>query len=139
MFVSENSSYWNHDAFEGSTRWGSVRFATISGGASRSIHAISEVNRREYLDRAGLRFINHLHTGTGMITQLFEAHNHFMDHHSSRFPYAPLPTRGSPAFNSTSITISLLNAVGLDHRMSSSQQRWAVGMGSHIHSRYFGR
>ena len=139
MFISENSRYWSDSAFADNTRWGNVRFATISGGASRSIHVISVINSMNYLDRAGLRFVNHLYTGTGMITQLFEAHNHFMDNHSRSFNYALLPARRAPAFNSTSMVISLLNAIELDHRMTNSQRRFAIGIGSEIHPRNFGR
>jgi len=139
MFISENSHYWNSNAFSNNTRWGNVRYASLSGGASISAHVISVVNSMNYLDRPGLRFSNHLHTGVGMATQLFEVHNYFMTNHNQGFRYALLPGRNAPAYNSTSMVISLLNAVGLHHGMTSSQQRFAIGMGSVIHPRNFGR
>jgi len=142
MFVSQSSSYWNHAYFEDYTRWGNVRYAFISGSSCSGLmgNAISQVNRMAYLDRPGLQYINHLYTGKGMISGLFEAHAHFMDFHRTSFWYAPLPVPAwlSEGFNSTSITLSLLNSVGLDHGMTSNQLRWAVGANRHIHPRYFG-
>jgi len=126
--------------FSGRIRWGNVHYATLSGGKGGQ-SAISEVNRLPYLDRAGLNFVNHLHTGTGKIAELFAAHNHFMGHHSTCFTYAILPVPGwlAQEFNSTSIAIGLLNAVGLDHGMTDAQLRRAIGINRQIAPHYFGR
>jgi len=163
MFVSKNSPYWYHPAFNSfGIRWGSVRHATISGNAQNDnllavvgvTRAISEVNRVDragvgYLDRSGLMFLNHLHTGTGMVTQLFAAHNHFMYDSNMRFPYALVPGHGIwgttppgfglPRYNSTSVTLSLLGAVGLNHGLSLSQQAQYLGSHRRISPHHFGK
>lgn len=131
--------------FSDNIRWGSVRYAHISGGATNEnwqaaipfvTTAISTANREAYLDRSGLMFLNHLYTGTGMVTQLFAAHHHFMDNHSARFRYTIIP--GNVGFNSTSVTVSLLSSVGLCHGLSD--QRFVQHLGSHrtIAPRHFG-
>jgi len=150
MFAASGTDAYSkfYRLYAGNVRWGGVRFATISGGASNEgltaifglESAVSAINRQDYLGRAGLSFINHLHTGTGMISQLFDAHNHFSRYHSGHFTYRLLPPLSRPmGFNSTSVTISLLRSVGLDHGMSGNQQNWAVGIDNHIHPMFFGR
>ena len=127
-------------------RWGNVRYGFISGsargGRTGNRYAVSEINRlsnnRSYLERPGLQWINHLYTGIGMVSQLFAAHSHFDTNHGTSFRYFPIPLTRSQ-FNSTSITISLLDSVGLSHGMSPSQQRWARGANRHISAEHFGR
>jgi len=147
MFVSPNSAFYNNPYFRMNNRWGNVRYAFLSGAGEFGyslyhfgfIHAVSRVNSNHYLSRDGLRFINHLHTGTGVIRDLFAAHEHFAANYSRRFPWNPIPIPGIGGANSTSITIGLLNAVGLNHGLTSAHQRRAVGIGSTVHPRFFGR
>ena len=138
MFVSPNSYFFTHPDFI-ETGWGNVRLATISGtgefGISRNIlHAVSAINSSHYITRDNLLFKNHLHTGEGMVQQLFNAHEHFGRFHNRRFMYTPAGLLGR---NSTSVTIGLLNAVGLDHGMTGRPR--AVGIQSAIGSIFFGR
>jgi len=150
MFVSPRSRFYNHVAFSGEDSndpgWGNVRFASISGvGQPRvimaghpprpipTLFAESRVNNQNYLDRNYLRFLNHLHTGTGMVQQLFDAHDYFYRFHRRRFAWNGFWT------NSTSVTIGLVNAVGLDHGLSAEQQARATGFDNAILAQYFGR
>jgi len=71
----------------------------------------------------------------GMAGSLFNAHGHFEAHHSWTFQYTPA---GMSGFNSTSVTIGLLNAVGLDHRLSGSDRTRSVGINNPVPSRFFG-
>jgi len=147
MFVSRSSPYWDHPDFNyfEPIFGGNVRFAHLSGGASdegiRALlglsTAVSAVNRQNYLERSNLRFLNHLHTGRGMITNLFAAHVHFDTYHSTHFQYVLLPS--GIGHNSTSITLSLLNAVGLNHGLTWGQRRLAIGMNMMIHPGFFGQ
>jgi len=136
MFVSRDSAFHANAYF--TERWSGVWHATLSGtgvlGLSRNlygIYAVSQVNSSDYFNRNNLRFINHLHTGVGMVEQLFNAHDHFTTYHSRRFGYGPAGVTINRV-NSTSITIGLLNAVGLDHGLTPAQQRRAVGIQSTV-------
>jgi len=140
MFTTSDD-FFNNSAFN--TRWDGVRFATISGHGEWALSplgwwTISQVNRQPYLDRAGLRVLNHIHTGPGKIKELFEAHEHFNDYYNRSFVYRPAPLEEGH-FNSTSIIISMLNAVGLEHGLTATLRLQAVGILRHIEPRYFNR
>jgi len=144
-YLSKNGAPAHLQYFSGNIRWGSVRYAHISGGSSNenllavlpfATSAISVANRDAYLDRSGRIFLNHLHTGTGMITQLFDAHFYFMENHSTRFRYNLAPS--VVGFNSTSVAVSLLNSVGLDPGLSDLRLGQHLGSHRAIAPSYFG-
>ena len=117
-----------------------LRYAFLSGTGTPGFRGIrpgmfseSTINNINYHNRANLQFIHHIHSGVGMVEALYFAHNHFMSYHNRSFPWNAGWT------NSTSITLGLLGAVGLDHQLTAEQQRRAAGINRTIPPRYFGR
>ena len=143
MFVAYGHAFYGTRDFRYNTRWG-LRYAFISGGAQTTlanillgpaVSTVGVINSNAYLERADRRFWNHLHSGTGMVQQLFNAHNHFMDNYSRRRAFAYT----GRWVNSTSYTIGLVNAVGLNHGLSSEQVARAWGINSAFAPRFFGK
>ena len=132
MFVARGHAFYYDDAFAGNTRWG-LRYAFISGTMGGFFRTQGDINRDSYLERANRQFWNRIHTGVGMVEQLFAAHDYFMKNHSSTFPWNGVWT------NSTSFTIGLVNAVGLNHGLTSAQIARARGIDNAFAARYFGR
>jgi len=126
------------DRNEDFTSWG-LRFMFLSGGAGAGFgginpgRTIGHVNISNYFQREDRRFWNHLYSDAGMIQQLFAGRNYFMDNHSRTFPYSGRWT------NSTSFTIGLVNAMGLNHRLTPAQIANSWGINNAFDARYFGR
>ena len=133
MFVSSGSSWWYHEAFvNNTTRWG-FRYAYISGTMGGFFRTEGAINAADYMGRANRQFWNHLYSGNGMVQQLFDGFHYFDDNHRRTFAYSGRWT------NSTSFTIGLVNAVGLNHGLSSEQVARAWGINNAFDARYFGR
>ena len=93
-------------------------------------HAISNDT---YMTRANRQFFHHLSSGPGTGAALFAGFDHFKDNHNNSFAYNALWT------NSTSYTIGLVNAVGLNHGLSSAQIARSRGINNAISARHLGR
>ena len=146
IFASPNNAHYYNMFYQLDpefTRWG-LRFAYISGtgelGAMRvppytsiGMRTRGGINNNIYHDRPNLQFMNHLSSGIGMATQLFEGHSHFMRYHSNTFAWNGRWT------NSTSFTIGLVNAMGLNHGLSAAQVRSTWGINNAFDARFFGR
>jgi len=148
MFISSDHEMWNNSYFVYNSERSplmndTLRFATVSGGAPGPAprFVISEFNRLDYMNRFDSRFQDEIHSGSGMVTAIFEAHTHFYDNYRTNFRYFALPEiHPGDRYNSTSITISLLNAVGLDHGMNWLRTNvQSAGIRSQIDPAYFGR
>jgi len=144
-YLSQNGNP-SHLAYFG-TKWGGVRFAFLSGAGTpgfswsrgAGLFAESGVNLNNYFERSNLQFFNHIHTGTGKIERLFNAHTHFSTYYSRNFFWGAIPIPMDPwSANSTSVALGLLNAAGLDPGFTTEQQRRAIGRGSTIPSGFFG-
>ena len=131
MFVARGHDFFTTEHFRYNTRWGH-RCAFISGTAGGFLRTVGAINNDTYLERANRQFWNHLYTGVGMVEQMFDARNYFMNYHSRTFPWNGRWT------NSTSFTIGLVNAMGLNHGLSSAQVARATGIGNAFAARYFG-
>jgi len=114
------------------TRWG-LRFGYISGTAGGFLRTRGQINGDTYMTRANRQFFHHLSSGPGTGTALFAGFDHFWNNHNNTFVYSGLWT------NSTSYTIGLVNAVGLNHGLSSAQIERSRGINNAIAARHFGR
>ena len=85
------------------------------------------------MTRADRQFFHHLSSGVGTAMGLFTAFDYFDDNHRRTFAYSGFWT------NSTSFTIGLVNAMGLNHGLSSTQIANARGFDNAFAPRYFGR
>jgi len=135
MFVSpSNEHYYNmfHDEDADFTRWG-LRFAYISGTMGFPLRTVGSINEANYMERADRQFWHHLSSGVGTATALLAGYEHFRDNHNLTFPYNGRWT------NSTSYTIGLVNAVGLNHGLSAEQRARAWGFNNAFSARHFGR
>jgi hypothetical protein len=129
MFVTEESrSVWENEAFQefNSLLGGSIRVAYISGGMPVRPYLALELNRQDYINRRNLfgridepYFVNHVFSGTGMANQLLDAQVFFEREGGPNFRYWAVPgAHWGDVYNSTSVTISLLNALDLEHGIS---------------------
>ena len=141
MFVSPTHQYYYNMFYEWEdtfTSW-ELRFGFFSGGGApgfggiNPVRTIGQENATNYLLRPDLLFWNHLSSDIGAVTSLNDGNRHFMGNHSRTFPYSGRWT------NSTSFTIGLVNAVGLNHGLSAEQVRSAWGINNAFDARYFGR
>jgi len=115
-----------------STRWG-LRYGFISGTAGGFSRTRGGVNLDTYMTRANRQFFNHIASGAGTGTDLLSGLDHFMGNHSNAFPWNGRWT------NSTSFTIGLVNAMGHEHGLSSTQRANSWGINNAFSARYFGR
>jgi len=115
-----------------STRWG-LRFGYISGTAGGFARTRGQINGDDYMTRADRQFFNHLSSDAGTITALFAGFDYFEANHNNTFSYSGLWT------NSTSYTIGLVNAVGLNHGLSSAQIARSRGIDNAFAPGFFGK
>ena len=134
MFAAPGTDGYNSLLEAGSnlTRWG-LRHGYISGTMGGFARTRGQINGSAYMTRANRQFFNHLSSNVGTITALFDGYVHFRDNHNSTFAYSGRWT------NSTSYTIGLVNAMGLNHGLSATQVRQAWGINNAFAARYFGR
>ena len=134
MIASPSNENWYNRFYnldEDFTRWG-LRYGFISGSMGSGNSTNGSVNAMNYFNRPNLQFWNHLFSGSGMIEELFLGQEYFMDNYSRTFPWNAF------WINSTSFTIGLLNAVGLEHRLSVEQIGRAIGIDNAFALQNFG-
>jgi len=113
MMVTPDSAYYGTTNFtDNDTILGNIRFATI-GGTGEASHTRGLVNSRTDRNFRTNRFIQHLYTGTGMVTRLFNAYNHFSQNHDESFSYNARLGFTGDQFNSNSYNRGMLQSLGL--------------------------
>ena len=150
IFVSPNSGYYNTKEFQANVKWGNVRYATIggesSGGGRINMYITGDLNRPPDVNLGAKKFMQHLHTGIGMATEMFSAHYYYMTYNNKSLPYAlfpsPVQTWYLPyyvvsGYNSNSYAHGLMQAAGLSPQLPSKIS--APGWKYPISARYFGR
>jgi len=114
------------------TRWG-LRFGFISGTGGGFARTRGQINGDTYMTRRNRQFFHQLSSGPGTGLALFAGYDFFYRNHNNTFVYSGLWT------NSTSYTIGLVNAVGLNHGLSSAQIARSRGINNAFAPRFFGR
>ena len=134
MFAASGTDGYNALIEAGSdlTRWG-LRYGYISGTLGGFVRTRGQINGDDYMTRANRQFFNHLSSDVGTITALFAGFNYFETNHNNTFAYNGRWT------NSTSYTIGLVNAMGLNHGLSATQVRQAWGINNAFAAQFFGR
>ncbi|MCL2049737.1 MAG: hypothetical protein FWG87_13540 [Defluviitaleaceae bacterium] len=117
MFLTEHTDTYinNRTAFDMNfPRWGNIRYATIGGTSDGNVPFLWGTYKSDTDHNLSTkRFMRHIHTGVGKISELFAAFHYFDEHNTKKIVYLVAID------NSNSYARGILEAVGLSPTLPS--------------------